>query len=132
MRTRVADNNMLLLAIHSPGGLAAYFNAYPTVKYLNKTYILTPTMTPAPSPTVGSGILNPAPGVCLPIIVKFCQQQNVPYNFTVYPNYIGNFGQIEAQAVSLFALRGWWGGKYDDDGIRLAWERESCKSPRLI
>lgn len=55
--------------------------------------------TPVLTPTI-SGIINPAPGVCLPIIVKFCQQQNVPYNFTVYPNYIGNFGQIEAQAVS--------------------------------
>lgn len=49
---------------------------------------------------MNSGLVNPAPGVCLPIIVKFCQQHNVPYNFTVYPNYIGNFGQIEAQAVS--------------------------------
>lgn len=93
------------------GGLAAYFNAYPTVKYLNKTYILpsptqqTPTVSaggaaPPQQPPTSSGIVNPAPGVCLPIIVKFCEQHNVPYNFTVYPNYIGNFGQIEAQAVS--------------------------------
>ena len=83
------------------GGLAAYFNAYPTVKYLNKTYILPPptieTPTAPPQPT-RIGVVNPAPGVCLPIIVKFCQ--HVPYNFTVYPNYIGNFGQIEAQTVS--------------------------------
>lgn len=96
----------------SAGGLAAYFNAYPTVKYLNKTYVLpSPTLqTPVETvpqqqqhqqhPTMNSGLVNPAPGVCLPIIVKFCQQHNVPYNFTVYPNYIGNFGQIEAQAVS--------------------------------
>lgn len=92
------------------GGLAAYFNAYPRVKYLNKTYVLPPAtlQTPPPSlllsPTsetsVQSGVVNPAPGVCLPIIVKFCQLQNVPYNFTIYPNYIGNFGQLEAQTVS--------------------------------
>lgn len=88
------------------GGLAAYFNAYPTVKYLNKTYILPPptlqtAIEAVPTQPTSSGIVNPAPGVCLPIIVKFCQQHNVPYNFTVYPNYIGNFGQMEAQAVSV-------------------------------
>ncbi|XP_011639494.1 atrial natriuretic peptide-converting enzyme-like, partial [Pogonomyrmex barbatus] len=40
---------------------------------------------------------NPARGVCLPIIVTFCQQHKVPYNYTVFPNYMGNFGQREAQ-----------------------------------
>lgn len=40
---------------------------------------------------------NPAPGVCLPVIVKFCQNHKLPYNFTVFPNYIGHFGQLEAQ-----------------------------------
>lgn len=40
---------------------------------------------------------NPAPGVCLPIIVKFCQQPQVPYNYTIYPNYIGHFSQLEAE-----------------------------------
>lgn len=40
---------------------------------------------------------NPAPGICLPIIVKFCQNQQVPYNYTVYPNYIGHFSQLEAE-----------------------------------
>lgn len=40
---------------------------------------------------------NPAPGICLPIIVKFCQNHQVPYNFTIYPNYIGHFSQIEAE-----------------------------------
>lgn len=80
---------------------------------MNKTYVLPATMQTPPtslllSPTsdtsLQGGVVNPAPGVCLPIIVKFCQQQNVPYNFTIYPNYIGNFGQHEAQTVS--------GGKY--------------------
>lgn len=85
------------------------------MKYLNKTFESALTMqTPPPTlllnPLEGgtsggggslqSGVVNPAPGVCLPIIVKFCQQQNVPYNFTIYPNYIGNFGQLEAQTVS--------------------------------
>lgn len=41
--------------------------------------------------------MNPAPGICLPVIVSFCQQNKVPYNFTVFPNYIGHFGQRDAQ-----------------------------------
>lgn len=40
---------------------------------------------------------NPKPGVCLPIIVKFCA--DAPYNFTVFPNYIGHFGQLDAEEV---------------------------------
>lgn len=44
-----------------------------------------------------SGKGNPAPGVCLPVIVKFCQNHKLPYNYTVFPNYIGHFGQLEAQ-----------------------------------
>lgn len=50
-------------------------------------------------PTTSPG-LNPAPGVCLPVIVSFCQHHKVPYNFTVFPNYMGHFGQIDAQQVS--------------------------------
>lgn len=38
------------------------------------------------------------PGVCLPIIIKFCQNHKLPYNFTLFPNYLGHFGQPEAQA----------------------------------
>lgn len=34
----------------------------------------------------------------MPIIVKFCQNQ-VPYNYTTYPNYIGHFSQLEAEEV---------------------------------
>ena len=41
--------------------------------------------------------MNPAPGVCLPIIVKFCD--SAPYNYTVFPNYIGHFGQLDAEEV---------------------------------
>lgn len=40
---------------------------------------------------------NPAPGVCLPVIVQFCQQHRIPYNYTVFPNYMGHFGQRDAQ-----------------------------------
>lgn len=40
---------------------------------------------------------NPARGVCLPVILKFCQNHNIPYNYTVFPNYIGHFSQLEAQ-----------------------------------
>lgn len=41
--------------------------------------------------------INPAPGICLPVIVNFCQQHKVPYNYTVFPNYMGHFGQRDAQ-----------------------------------
>lgn len=97
-------NAIALLAI--AGGLAAYFNAYPTVKFINKT-IITPTRadtlySPEESSVSVVGGKNPAPGVCLPVIVKFCQQHQLPYNFTVFPNYIGHFGQPEAQAVSIY------------------------------
>lgn len=87
---------MALLAI--AGGFAAYFNAYPKIKVINKT-VITPVKEVS---TIGT---NPAPGVCLPIIVKFCQGSHIPYNFTVFPNYIGHFGQIEAQMVSKFHCR---------------------------
>ncbi|XP_055306717.1 uncharacterized protein LOC129571008, partial [Sitodiplosis mosellana] len=98
-------NALALLII--AGGLAAYFKAYPTVKFINKT-IITP-QRPAPSAVTpiketpkkqlitGQFDKNPAPGICLPIIVKFCQIHQVPYNYTIYPNYIGHFSQIEAE-----------------------------------
>uniref|UniRef100_A0A182Q4B6 Scavenger receptor class A n=1 Tax=Anopheles farauti TaxID=69004 RepID=A0A182Q4B6_9DIPT len=133
-------NAVGLLAI--AGGLAAYFNAYPTIKFVNQTITRTAVSSVPPggggagsstsggggSPSVASsggvgmataaaspgrtalepvggyrGDRNPAPGVCLPVIVKFCQQHRVPYNFTVFPNYIGHFGQPEAQIeIDLF------------------------------
>lgn len=40
---------------------------------------------------------NPAPGICLPVIVSFCKQHKVDYNYTVFPNYMGHFGQPDAQ-----------------------------------
>lgn len=85
--------NALALIIIA-GGLAAYFNAYPTIKFVNKTISVPTQMDVAESP---SGDQNPARGVCLPVILKFCQSHKLPYNFTVFPNYIGHFGQLEAQ-----------------------------------
>uniref|UniRef100_A0AAG5DCH2 Scavenger receptor class A n=1 Tax=Anopheles atroparvus TaxID=41427 RepID=A0AAG5DCH2_ANOAO len=127
-------NAVGLLAI--AGGLAAYFNAYPTIKFVNQTITRTSvsagttasggagtssgssssassSSAGAPSGVPGRtsldlaggyrGDRNPAPGVCLPVIVKFCQQHRVPYNYTVFPNYIGHFGQPEAQnEIDLF------------------------------
>ncbi|VVC95266.1 unnamed protein product [Leptidea sinapis] len=52
---------------------------------------------PAAAPTPGPTARNPAPGVCLPVIVNFCHQHRISYNFTVFPNYIGHFGQRDAQ-----------------------------------
>jgi atrial natriuretic peptide-converting enzyme len=60
------------------------------------------TVVTWPAPTEPPGARNPAPGVCLPVIVNFCQQHRVSYNFTVFPNYIGHFGQRDAQQVSHF------------------------------
>lgn len=88
---QILINAFALLAI--AGGLAAYFNAYPTIKFVNKTIINTIHV----EDTWRSFGKNPAPGTCLPIIVKFCQGPQIPYNYTVFPNYIGHFGQIETQ-----------------------------------
>uniref|UniRef100_A0A1I8PRA4 Uncharacterized protein n=1 Tax=Stomoxys calcitrans TaxID=35570 RepID=A0A1I8PRA4_STOCA len=85
---QILINALALLAI--AGGLAAYFKAYPTIKFVNKTIINTVHVEDSLSK-------NPAPGTCLPIIVKFCQGPQIPYNFTVFPNYIGHFGQLETQ-----------------------------------
>jgi len=89
---QILINAFALLAI--AGGLAAYFNAYPTIKFVNKTIINTIHV----EDTTSFG-KNPAPGTCLPIIVRFCQGPQIPYNYTVFPNYIGHFGQLETQTV---------------------------------
>ncbi|KAK9758443.1 Fz domain [Popillia japonica] len=91
---QVVLNAIALLAIG--GGMAAYFKAYPTfteVQILNTTTVNTTTITIIPD----KHSMNPAPGICLPVIVSFCQHNRVPYNFTVFPNYIGHFGQRDAQ-----------------------------------
>lgn len=90
---QILINAFALLAI--AGGLAAYFNAYPTIKFVNKTIINTIHV----EDTTSFG-KNPAPGTCLPIIVRFCQGPQIPYNYTVFPNYIGHFGQLETQTVN--------------------------------
>ncbi|XP_072749852.1 uncharacterized protein [Anoplolepis gracilipes] len=89
-------NAVALLAI--AGGLAAYFKTYPEgdLKLENRTVYTAIIPIPERAHLVTED-KNPAPGVCLPIIVTFCQQHNVPYNYTVFPNYMGNFGQREAQ-----------------------------------
>ncbi|ALC42037.1 Corin [Drosophila busckii] len=92
---QILINAFALLAI--AGGLAAYFNAYPTIKFVNKTIINT-IHVEEPS-SFGK---NPAPGTCLPIIVKFCQGPQIPYNYTVFPNYIGHFGQLETQDLDSY------------------------------
>ncbi|XP_069704892.1 uncharacterized protein [Periplaneta americana] len=87
---QVLVNAVALLAI--AGGLAAYFRAYPsTVRYVNKTVTTTTKVLTPPEDA------NPAPGICLPVIVSFCQYHRVPYNFTMFPNYMGHFTQRDAQ-----------------------------------
>nr|XP_018913132.1 PREDICTED: atrial natriuretic peptide-converting enzyme isoform X1 [Bemisia tabaci] len=89
-------NAIALLAIAA--GLAAYFNTYPVkIKYVNKTITQNFTKTQYVLQPVYEEDLNPAPGICLPLIVRFCQIHKVPYNYTVFPNYIGHFNQKFAE-----------------------------------
>lgn len=98
---QIAINAILLIGLAI--GLASYLRKNPSVTYVNQTTIARtvnnrlPPMETTMAPKVDP---NPAPGVCLPVIVKFCQQHKIPYNYTVFPNYIGHFGQPEAQMVS--------------------------------
>lgn len=78
------------------GGLAAYFKAFPTIEFINKTII-----TARGNEVEDELGKNPVRGVCLPIIVKFCQNNQLPYNYTVFPNFIGSFGQFEAEEVNI-------------------------------
>ncbi|BES92710.1 serine protease [Nesidiocoris tenuis] len=83
---QVLVNALAIFAI--AGGLALYFKSYPTtIRYVNRT--VTATAKPITD-------INPAPGLCLPVIVPFCIQHKVPYNFTMFPNYIGHFNQRDA------------------------------------
>lgn len=102
---QIAVNAILLIGLAI--GLASYLSRHPPITYINQTTIartinnrLPPVETTLAPAKVDR---NPAPGVCLPVIVKFCQQHKIPYNYTVFPNYIGHFGQPEAQMeIDLF------------------------------
>ncbi|XP_053608922.1 atrial natriuretic peptide-converting enzyme [Plodia interpunctella] len=91
---QLALNAVALLAI--TGALFAYFRANPAVQYVSQVVNRSSVVT-WPAPTDPPAARNPAPGVCLPVIVSFCQQHRISYNFTVFPNYIGHFGQRDAQ-----------------------------------
>nr|KAF7435742.1 hypothetical protein H0235_003933 [Vespula pensylvanica] len=92
-------NIVALLAIVA--GLNAYYKTYPetAIRFENRTeYTRAITVTePTRSIIPQDEEKNPAPGVCLPVIVHFCQYHKIPYNFTIFPNYMGNFGQRDAQ-----------------------------------
>ncbi|XP_024083627.1 atrial natriuretic peptide-converting enzyme isoform X2 [Cimex lectularius] len=86
---QVIFNALAIMAI--AGGVALYFKAYPpTVRYVNRT------VTTTKNTFIPQQDINPAPGLCVPVIVKFCLQHGIPYNFTMFPNYIGHFNQREA------------------------------------
>ncbi|KAK1127010.1 hypothetical protein K0M31_004624 [Melipona bicolor] len=93
---QVFFNAVALLII--AGGLTIYFKSYPEtlIRVENKTIY---TNVVAFTERVSTAIeeKNPAPGVCLPIIVTFCTYHKIPYNFTIFPNYMGDFGQLDAQ-----------------------------------
>ncbi|GLG95409.1 Frizzled [Gryllus bimaculatus] len=98
-RTCIADvfRTMAVLRVRSrrerlspePKWRLPLFAAYPsTVRYVNSS---APATAPPPPPE------NPAPGICLPVIVSFCHYHRVPYNFTMFPNFMGHFTQRDAQ-----------------------------------
>jgi len=45
-------------------------------------------------------LLSLIAGICLPVMATFCRDHHVPYIFTMFPNYMGNFNQRDAQEVS--------------------------------
>ncbi|XP_019765483.1 atrial natriuretic peptide-converting enzyme isoform X2 [Dendroctonus ponderosae] len=88
-------NAVALFAIGA--GIVVYFRALAAnpsnvVTIVNRT--INVTALPISSDHLDG---NPAKGVCLPVIVKFCLQHQLPYNYTIYPNYVGHFGQRDAQ-----------------------------------
>ncbi|XP_033366977.1 uncharacterized protein LOC117243520 [Bombus vosnesenskii] len=93
---QVFFNAVALLII--AGGLTIYFKSYPEtlIRVENKT-IYTNMVTFTERVPAVTEERNPAPGVCLPVIVTFCRYHKIPYNFTIFPNYMGNFGQRDAQ-----------------------------------
>ncbi|KPJ10151.1 Atrial natriuretic peptide-converting enzyme [Papilio machaon] len=91
---QLALNAVAILAITA--ALFAYFRANPAVQYVSQV-VNRSVIVPWPAPAEPPGARNPAPGVCLPVIVSFCHQHRISYNFTVFPNYIGHFGQRDAQ-----------------------------------
>ncbi|XP_051156436.1 uncharacterized protein LOC127278666 isoform X2 [Leptopilina boulardi] len=92
---QVLANVIALMVI--AGGLAAYFKSYTTnTVRMENIYTTSTLMVPKPIKSVMEE-KNPSPGVCLPVIVNFCQYHKIPYNFTMFPNFMGNFDQREAQ-----------------------------------
>ncbi|XP_043476441.1 atrial natriuretic peptide-converting enzyme-like [Leptopilina heterotoma] len=92
---QILANVIALMVI--AGGLAAYFKSYSANTLRTENLYATSTlMVPKPIKSAMEE-KNPSPGVCLPVIVNFCQYHKIPYNFTMYPNFMGNFGQREAQ-----------------------------------
>ncbi|XP_033209606.1 atrial natriuretic peptide-converting enzyme-like isoform X2 [Belonocnema kinseyi] len=91
---QVLANALALMII--AGGLAAYFKSYPGNRTSN-IYSKTGNVMVPQSIKPTTEEKNPSPGVCLPVIVNFCQYHKIPYNFTMFPNFMGNFGQREAQ-----------------------------------
>lgn len=62
-----------------------FFSAYPayTVRFENKTvYSMGTVAIPAP-PRVEPPLKNPAPGICLPVIVSFCQYHKVRFKYVI-------------------------------------------------
>lgn len=85
-------------------GVTIIETMYPRITFINQTVVKSVVVndTEKQNNEFNPDTYNPCPGVCLPVIIPFCF--GLSYNYTVYPNYIGHFGQPEAQAVSSKSL----------------------------
>ncbi|KAI5712487.1 hypothetical protein M8J75_008683 [Diaphorina citri] len=108
---QIVVNAIALFAI--AGGIVSYFRAYPTqvsIQYINRTVINRDHLAAIALPNENNNQLdgksvvhynkgdgNPSKGKCVLLEVKFCLDHKVPYNYTLFPNYLGDFSQSDAQ-----------------------------------
>ncbi|XP_014216293.1 atrial natriuretic peptide-converting enzyme-like [Copidosoma floridanum] len=93
--SQVLLNALAVLLILS--GLAVYYKAVEVISGNTTPPLINNTSSTTRSVPLIVDKGNPAPGVCLPVIVSFCQYHKIPYNYTVFPNFMGNFRQRDAQ-----------------------------------
>ncbi|KAL1465624.1 hypothetical protein WDU94_005178 [Cyamophila willieti] len=108
---QIVVNAIALFAI--AGGIVSYFRAYPTqvsIQYINRTVINRDHLAAIALPNENNNHIddksevlvsksdgNPSKGKCVLLEVKFCLDHKVPYNYTLFPNYLGDFSQSDAQ-----------------------------------
>lgn len=46
----------------------------------------------------------------MPVIVNFCLNHRIPYNYTMVPSYVGHMSQTDAQQVGILSTASRRGG----------------------